>query len=45
MDFIIKLLPSKELLIKELYNLILIIIDKYTKYITVILFNETYTAV
>ena len=45
MDFIIKLLPLRELLTKELYNSILVIIDKYTKYIIVIPFNETYTAV
>ena len=45
MDFITKLLLLKELLTKELYNLILIIINRYTKYITVILFNKTYTAI
>ena len=44
-DFITKLLLSRELSIKEFYNSILIIVDKYTKYIIVILFNKTYTAV
>ena len=44
MDFIIKLLTLTDIVIKEKYDLILVIIDKLTKYTEMILFKETYTA-
>ena len=42
MDFIIKLPLSKELFTGEIYNLIIIIVNRYIKYITIILFKEEY---
>ena len=41
-DFIVKLLRSKDLIIKEEYNTILVIIDSFTKYSHMILFKITY---
>ncbi len=42
-DFIIKLPKLRDLTMKEVYNLIIVIINKLTKYIIIILFKETYT--
>ena len=43
-DFIIKLLKSKDLITKIFYNLIMIVINKLTKYIHFISFKETFDA-
>ena len=43
MDFIIKLLKLKDPLIKEEYDIILVIIDRLTKYSYLISFREKYT--
>ena len=40
MDFIIKLLTSKDLVIKVKYDSILVIIDRFTKYIRFELYKE-----
>lgn len=40
--FIIKLLKLKYLIIEDIYNLIIIIIDKLIKYIIIVLFKEAY---
>ncbi len=37
------LLKLGDLVIKEVYNLIIVIINKLIKYIIIILFKETYT--
>ena len=42
MDFIINLLLSANPAIGEVYNGILVIINKYTKYISFILFKKDY---
>ena len=42
-DFIIKLLKLKNLLTKEKYDIILVIVNRFTKYSYLILFRETYT--
>ena len=42
MDFIIKLLKSKNSMIKTLYGSIIIVIDKLTKYIHFILFKTNF---
>ena len=42
MDFIVKLLKSKDLTIDTKYNSILVIVDKLTKYIYLILYNERF---
>ena len=42
MDFITKLLKSKNLIIIEVYNTIIVIIDRLIKYIIIILFKEKY---
>ena len=42
-DFIIKLLRLKDPLIKEKYDMILIIVDRLTKYSYLIPFKEKYT--
>ena len=44
MDFIIKLLKSKDLIAKVFYDLIIIVIDKLTKYFNLISFKETFNA-
>ena len=44
MDFIIKLLKSKDLATKNAFNAILIIVDRLTKYLYIIAFKETYIA-
>ena len=44
MDFIIKLLKLKDLATKDAFNLILIIINKLTKYLHIIAFKEIYIA-
>ena len=41
-DFITKLSNLRQLITKELYDTILVIIDKLIKYIVIVLFNETY---
>ena len=43
MDFIIKLLELKDILIKEEYDEILVIVDRLTKYSHLIPFKEKYT--
>jgi len=42
MDFVIKLLKSKDPVIGDIFNLIIVIIDKLTKYIILIPYKETY---
>jgi len=44
MDFIIKLLSLSDYITEEVYDLILIIIDRLTKYTYFILYKEIYTA-
>ena len=44
MDFIVKLLISKDLVIKEEYDIILVIVDRLIKLLYLILFSEKYTA-
>ena len=44
MDFITKLPTSTDMVTKEKYDLILVIVDKLTKYTEMIPFKETYTA-
>ena len=44
MDFITKLLKSKDLIIIEVYNTIIVIIDRLTKYIIILPFKEKYNA-
>ena len=41
-DFIIKLLKLAHLVTKERYNSILVVVDRLTKYLLIILFKETY---
>ena len=43
MDFIIKLLKLKDQFIRERYDTILVIIDRFTKYSYLIPFKEKYT--
>ena len=43
MDFIVKLLKSKDISIGVKYNNILIVVDKFTKYIYLISYNEEFT--
>ncbi len=42
MDFIIKLLKLRDLVIKDIFNLIIIIINKLIKYAIIIPYKETY---
>ena len=42
MDFITKLLKSKDLIIIEVYNTIIIIIDRLIKYVIILPFKEKY---
>jgi len=44
MDFIIKLLSLSDHITEEVYDLILIIVDRLIKYTYFILYKETYTA-
>ena len=44
MDFIVKLLKSVHLVTKERYDLILVVVDKLTKYLLIVPFKETYNA-
>ena len=44
MNFIIKLSESEKFIIKEIYNSILIIIDKFIKYLHLISFKKLYSA-
>ncbi len=44
MDFIIKLLKSKDLVIRDIFNLIIVIIDKLIKYTVLIPYKEIYKA-
>ena len=44
MDFITKLLKSKNLIIIEVYNAIIVIVDKLIKYIIILPFKEKYNA-
>jgi len=44
MDFIVKLLSSSDHITEEVYDSILIIVDRLTKYTHFILYKETYTA-
>ncbi len=42
MDFIIKLLKSRDLVMKDIFNSIIVIINKLTKYTIMIPYKETY---
>ncbi len=42
MDFIIKLLKSKDLVTKDVFNSIIVIINKLIKYAIMIYYKETY---
>jgi len=44
MDFIVKLLPLVNPVTNDKYYLVIVIIDKLTKYIIIILYKETYNA-
>ena len=44
MDFITKLLKSKDLIIAEIYDAIMVIIDRLIKYIIILPFKEKYNA-
>ena len=44
MDFITKLLKSKDLIIVEVYDAIIVIIDRLIKYIIILPFKEKYNA-
>ena len=44
MDFIVKLLKLKDPTTKEEYDIILVLVDRLTKYLYLILFKEKYTA-
>ena len=44
MDFIVKLLISKDPVIKEEYDTILVIVDRFIKLLYLVLFKEKYTA-
>ena len=43
-DFITKLPKSKDPVTGITYNLIMVIVDRFTKYLIVVLFKETHTA-
>ena len=43
-DFITKLLKSKDLIIIEVYDAIIVIIDRLTKYVIILPFKEKYNA-
>ena len=44
MDFITKLPKSKDLVTGITYTLIMVIVDRFTKYLIAVLFKETHTA-
>ena len=44
MDFITKLLKSKDLIITEVYDAIIVIVDRLTKYAIMLPFKEKYNA-
>ena len=44
MDFIVKLLKLKDPITKEEYDVILVLVDRLTKYLHLIPFKEKYTA-
>jgi hypothetical protein len=44
-DFIIKLPLSIDLVTNDIYDLIVVLVDKLTKYAIIILFKEIYNAV
>ena len=44
MDFITKLLKSKDLIITEVYNAIMVIVNRLTKYVIILPFKEKYNA-
>ena len=44
-DFITKLLKSKDSVTGITYNSIMVIVDRFTKYLIVVLFKKTYTAI
>ena len=44
MDFIVKLLKSTDLIIGNKYDLILVIVDRLTKYLHFVLYNKTINA-
>ena len=44
MDFITKLPKSKDLITGITYNLIMVIVDRFTKYLITVPFKETHTA-
>ena len=44
MDFITKLLKFKDLIIIEVYNTIIIIVDRLIKYVIILPFKEKYNA-
>ena len=44
MDFITKLPKSKDPVTGITYNSIMVIVDRFTKYLIVVLFKKTYTA-
>ena len=44
MDFIVKLPPSQEPSTKEIYDAVMVVVDRHTKYVTFIPFSENYNA-
>ena len=44
MDFITKLLKSKDLIIIEVYDAIIVIVDRLIKYVIILPFKEKYNA-
>ena len=44
MDFVVKLLKSKDLVTQDAFDLIIVIVDKLTKYTIIVLFKELYKA-
>ena len=42
MDFVVKLLKSKDLVTQDAFDLIIVIVDKLTKYTIIVLFKELY---
>jgi len=44
MDFVVKLLKSRDSVIGDIFNLIIIIVDKLIKYTILIPYKETYKA-
>ena len=44
MDFIIKLLKSKDLITLEVYDAIIVIVDRLMKYVIILPFKEKYNA-